>query len=165
MILDDRSILPGSRTTSVTLAIKPVEPPSTLPTDGNIDGNVYQYSATTNTGAAASINPKVPAFVELRMTGRPGSHVVEQYSGGRWVRRKAQLSLNALYVSSNVRTLGHFALVIPGKAIQPLSTSKPWMILALVGGIIVLLPVIGLVTLQRRRQGQARSRATGKRRR
>lgn len=111
-------------TPSVTLTITPVDPPAPLPPDGKIDGNVYRFSATTDTGKA--LTPTQPVSLLLRATsvGKP-SRVIEHYNGSRWTPLSTSTvgCADTYYVTTT--QLGDYAAVMPGSTAAPPSPSSP----------------------------------------
>ena len=130
-------------TKQVILTIRPVPPPSTLPT-GGIDGNVYRYAATTSSGATIPVRHGQIIRVLLRGTGAQGTPTIEQFTAGHWRARKTVHLLNTIYYLAQPTSFGDFALVIPGKA----GTASNYLPLAVVGGVVVLLMIAGLLAVR-----------------
>lgn len=144
LAIDSNGIKLPAGISLVTISIKPVPPPA-QPSSGTLDGNVYLFQATSNSGKQLSLTKSAGAQVELREPGTGGHQVVEQYVDHQWVRRNSETFVNIQYLASNISSLGYYALVTVSGAG---SSSGGIPVLAIVGGIIVVL-VIGIVLVLR----------------
>ena len=141
--------------THLTIWIRPVPPPG-APAGGSIEGNVYWFGATADTGASLPMRKGTTATVNLRGTGVGGTPVIEQYLDRHWISRHTQSHLGTDIFSTTVTRLGYFALVLPSKAPPAQAGSgtsiEPYLVIS---GIVVVLLAAGLLTLRVNRQHRA----------
>jgi hypothetical protein len=142
LILEDNAVPARLRLASVTLTIKPIVPPSVSP-GGKLDSNVYAFGATTPSGSPVQFAPKATVSVQLRPAGLPGRPVIEHFVNGEWVTLPTHHFVSIPYYSTDVRTLGTYALITPQKA----TSSPPWTLFAIVA-IVVLLAVMLLLLIR-----------------
>ncbi|GAC1396432.1 MAG: hypothetical protein NVSMB52_09930 [Chloroflexota bacterium] len=146
---DQNAIYVRSHPTQVAFTIRPVPSPAP-PSDGTIDGNVYQFTAQAKGGVVVRFRKKV--IINLRGTGLPGSPVIERYAGGHWARLATQRYIGVAMYSTNVAYLGDFALVVPGKTgLTP--TGKSFLPYIIVAALVVGLTVVGLLLVRMSRLG------------
>lgn len=139
-----------SGTKEITFTIRPVKPPTPLPS-GTLDGNVYLFQATAN-GRNLALNPKAGVRVSLRKTGSEAAATLEQYTGGRWVQRPTNIFVNLSYFATDAKSLGYYALVLNAGAA---SSSRSYVPYILIGLIVVLLILLGLIAWRLTRSGSA----------
>lgn len=152
---------PGAHT--VTLSVKPVPPPVPLPaSDGRIDGNVYQASATGDTGGEASIKPGASTTVPtMVLRGPPGSGsgtIWRLKAGGSWSKLDTKPLGGQVQdmLAASTDSFGFFAIVLPastggsssstsngggggsgGGSFPVVAVVVPLVLLALIGGLLV----------------------------
>lgn len=141
---------------SIRLTITPVTPPSIAPGDGRIDGNVYRIVASTDRGAPINLRSGATGEVLLRPTSENPSvsKVIERLDGDRWTRLDTAPMNCADTQSAVTRSLGDFAIVVPGGSppAAPEGGGAP-VGLILVGALVLVLgAVIGLVRVGRARR-------------
>lgn len=130
-------------TTQVILTIRPIPAPSTQPS-GSLVGNVYRYTATSQTGASIPVKRGQVIRILLRGTGAPGAPTIEQYSGGHWRAWKTVHLLNTAYHLAQADSFGEYALVTPGTG----GTTNGYLPVIVVGGVVVILVVAGMVVVR-----------------
>ncbi|MDQ2960360.1 MAG: hypothetical protein M3R48_04830 [Candidatus Dormibacteraeota bacterium] len=149
------TVPPGS---AVTVTIKAVEPPSTKPADGTLEGNVYEIVATGPGGSALQPAAGKPATVALASPVTGGTQpVIEHYDGSRWTALATVQSGCATTEEAASPSLGPFALVVPsGSTGSPGSSGSGGGLPApvVVGGGLVLAValLLGGLRLSRRRR-------------
>lgn len=141
--LGDGAVVIPPGVSSVTLRVRPVPPPGPI-RDGDLDGNVYLFTATSNDGRSLRLNPKVGGLLELRKTGQELSARVEQYEGGQWISRSTLGFVNANYLATDARSLGYYALVAPAGQSSFLSRYLPLIIAAVVILILVITALVAI---------------------
>jgi hypothetical protein len=149
------AVPPGVATATVSIAA--VKPPSTKPSDGVIDGNVYSFTVVAS-GHDLALAPGHPATVVLAATSSGGGQrVVEHFDGTRWssVGKTFQSGCGTTYEAASP-TLGLFALVAQGGSAAPGPGSQgsgiPTILIVIVVVVVVLALVIGAARLGRRRR-------------
>jgi hypothetical protein len=150
LVLEQGALAPPPGTAWLTLAIRPVPPPS-QPADGTIEGNVYRITVTADSGTAVPVRRGGGVHIWLRGTGAVGRHLIERYTGGAWGRQTTHRAGTSHVYFADVTGLGDFALVVPGERASGSSGVSP-LSLVTVGIIAVLLlgTLILLVRLRRR---------------
>ena len=150
LILDPGAVHLPPSVTQVKLAIRPVLPESE-PEDGTIEGNIYRITLTANTGAGLSLKKK--AHIQLRGTNPPGFPVIEQYTGGHWIRLQTGKFIGVVIYSADASSLGDFALVRPGAVSHKSGVSfLPYLI---IGGIVIVLVAVLLLLVRLSRRDAA----------
>jgi len=100
-------------TTSLTVSITPV-PPNVQPTDGQIAGNVYRVTITTQTGVLVTAPASAEVTLVLRHPDITASDAtLSLLTNGAWQPLKTDAALAASFVAV-VTTFGDFALISPG---------------------------------------------------
>jgi hypothetical protein len=103
-------------TKSITVSIKPVEPQA-QPTDGHVDGNVYEITVVNQAGMAATADPSASVTVVLRATDpTTTTATIEQFVNGAWTPLKTDPEGFGSQFLTIVTTFGDFAVVLPGPA-------------------------------------------------
>jgi hypothetical protein len=102
---------PGA--TAITVSLTPVVPPQILPTDGVLDGNVYDIPITAG-NAALALAPGALATVVLRGPPTGKLATLEQFDGRNWTPLNATPVGTADIFGANVTSFTTFALVLPG---------------------------------------------------
>lgn len=146
---------------SVTVTIAPVKPPAIQP-DGSIDGNVYDFEATSG-GKVVPAAPGHPVTIVLEATSAGGpSLTLEHFDGSHWTALKTFESGCGSTFEAAAPTFGLFALVAegtpqapggsPGGGGAPGGGSGPPVVIIL-GAVLVLLSLLiaGVRTGRRRR--------------
>ncbi len=149
------AVPPGVPTATVSIA--PVKPPSTKPSDGVIDGNVYSFTVQA-AGRDLALAPGHPATVVLAATSSGGGQrVVEHFDGTRWspLGKTFQSGCGTTYEAASP-TLGLFALVAQGGSAGATPGSQgggaPTVLIVIVVVVVVLALIIGAARLGRRRR-------------
>ena len=146
------SIKVPAGTQAIKLSITPEAPPSVKPAGGHVDGNVYDFVITADTGAPVVLSES-PTIV-LRGTNAPASsRTLQQFDGTSWKALKTSSLGCADTLEAPALTLGKFAIVAAGSATpthtEP-SGSFPWGWIVFA---IALLAVSGGLTLVTRKRG------------
>jgi hypothetical protein len=149
--LGDGAVIVPPGVTRVRLTIQPVQPPGSI-SGGILDGNVYLFRATGNSGQPLKLNPNVGGLLQLRKTGRELSARVELYSGGAWVPQSTLTFVNANYLATDAKSFGYYALIAPSHEPPFLTRYLPLLIVALV---ILVLVLTGLVAIRLTRRAGA----------
>ncbi len=100
-------------TTSISLSIAPVAPPSARPPNGIVAGNVYLISITNQDGAAVGVKAAGSVTLVLRGPASLPEATIERLSGSGW----AELQTNPAGIpdtfTAGITSFGEFALVAP----------------------------------------------------
>lgn len=134
-------------TTVVHVHIAAVPPPSTLPADGRLDGNVYLFQVTAR-GTPLALRPGALVTVILRGPPGQGQATLELFDGSTWQRVPTSPVGFADTYQGNVPRLGEVALVVRGTA----PTSGGELLPAALGAILAtasLLAALGVLLLLR----------------
>ena len=149
------SIVPPAGATSVTIAIRPVSPPSVRPTNGVPDGNFYLFTAVGSNAAPVTFDGSRPMTVELRPSVAIGTlETIDRLDGDHWVALTTSLGGCAISMVANTPMLGTFVVVGAGQAAAPGSAPgsgapATWVIVA--GGLAALAAIaVALAVLRRR---------------
>ena len=148
------AVPPGAATIRVVIECAP--PPSILPPDGTLDGNVYSFAVSAG-GAPLSLRPGQPATVVLRgPTGTPNP-VLERFESGLWTKLQTrQVAAAPDTYSAAVDDLATVALVL-ANATVPVATGEDHTGLLLgVFGVALAIFAAGLLVVMRGRAGGAR---------
>jgi hypothetical protein len=166
IIVSAGGIVPPPGSSAVTVSITPVKPPAVKPTDGTIDGNVYDFEARSGS-QVVSLAPNHLATIVLEATRSGGSQfAIEHFDGTRWAApaRTVQSGCGTTF-DANARTLGIFALVAQGQASGGGSSGSGGgggggvtIVILIVVVVVVLGVVIGAARLSRRRSRGPRRR-------
>jgi hypothetical protein len=141
--------------TSVTLSITPVPPPSAKPPNGTIEGNVYRITAVNASGAELQpLSPSNPVYIILRALASFPAPTIERFNGISWTRLATFNSGCGNTFEGTSTQMGDFAAVRPGSgggAPAPSGGGIP--IAAIIGGLVLLLIIVVAVlfSLDRRR--------------
>ncbi len=177
LIVGAGSLAPASGSSTATISITPVATPPTKPTDGTIDGNVYDFEARSG-GQTLPVMPAHLVTIVLSATRTGGPQLaVEHFDGTHWAApaKSVQSGCGTTY-QVNSTTLGVFALVAQGGGAQsnggggsptPASPGpSPFLIIIIILVVIVGLLVALIVTVRMSRQrGRQRGRRGTHRRR
>jgi hypothetical protein len=155
VIIAAGSLAPVPPATTVTVSLTPVPPPSTKPSDGGIQGNVYEFAARSG-GHSVPLAPGHPATVVLAAPSASGPQlVVERNDGRSWTSLKTFQSGCGDTDEAATTSLGLFALVALGTtspgAGNPGAGGAGGIVLIIAGVVVVLAVLIGAVRLSRRR--------------
>ncbi|HEY6378377.1 MAG TPA: hypothetical protein VI316_04265 [Candidatus Dormibacteraeota bacterium] len=102
---------PGA--TAITVSLTPVVPPQILPSDGVLDGNVYDIPVTAG-NVALPLAPGALATVVLRGPPTGKLATLEQFDGRTWTPLNSTPVGTADIFGANVTSFTTFALVLPG---------------------------------------------------
>lgn len=130
-------VLP-SGTTSVEFSIEPVLP-TTLPTDGHIDGNVYRISVTNQAGTPLTAPASALITVVLVSPHSDPDRTMELSTGQGWQKLTTQNQGPGVWLAV-VTSFGDFAMVAPGASGSPYPTATP------PGGVVASAGVPGAST-------------------
>ena len=145
-----------SGATSITVTATPTAPPSPLPADGTIVGNVYRISATTSKGDATIVGHGVTQLPTLDMrapSGKQPGPVFEHVVNGVW-QQSATLRIGVDIYQTSAAALGDWALVQLRS--QPGKSSGGINVGLLAAGIAVLVIVVLIVAIRVSRTRRAR---------
>ena len=151
--------LPAGAVT-VRVVIECAPPPTVLPSDGTLAGNVYSFAVSAG-GAPLSLRPGQQATVLLRGPAGTPSPVLERYESGLWMRlqtRQVGATAPDTY-SAAVGDLASLALVV-SNATVPVATGEDHTGLLLgVFGVALAIFAAGALVVMRGRAGGSRGRA------
>lgn len=147
MVVDSNAFQIPAGVQRITFSIRPVPPPA-QPADGAISGNVYLFTATGDNGVALKFNSGSVARIQLRKTVQTAHPVVEQYSNGQWQKRPSSLFVNADYLAANAKSLGYFAMVLPGARSAGASGGSSALPFIVIGAVVVALVILGLLAIR-----------------
>lgn len=160
LLIEQGSIAVPTGATTVQLSIEPVTPPTTLPTDGVIDGNIYKFTAAVK-GTVISTELAHPATIVLRSSATTGQpRAIEQLVSGTWHRVDAStLGCDDVHLATST-TLGDFALIDtttrpPSSGVSGSSNTgnaPPWMLI-LIGALGVIALISRPFLVERTRRG------------
>ena len=108
-------------TTTIKISIPPVAP-STLPTAGRIDGNVYRITLTNQAGVEITAPAAQQVTVVMRSPGDEPLLTIEQLTHGGWKPLETQAAGFAPVFTAVVTRFGDFALVARRSAGSPPAT-------------------------------------------
>lgn len=135
---------------TLRIRIDPVDPPSVAP-KGQVDGNVYRFSAAAGQRSVDFTGGGLVATVTLQGTGATGSPVLEEFRNGSWTVLTTHAADNPGFYGANVAHLGLVALVFPpvpgsvGSGGGGAGSSSLGLLIALgVGGLILVGAVIAV---------------------
>ena len=148
------AVPPGAITIRVVIECAP--PPSMLPPDGALDGNVYSIAVTAG-GAPLSLRPGQQATVVLRGPAGTPSAVLERFDSGLWTKLQTTRATDVPDTySAAVGELASVALVV-SNATVPLATGDDHTGLLLgVVGVALAIFAAGALVVMRGRAGGAR---------
>ncbi len=171
LIVGAGSLAPASGSSTATVSITPVTPPASPPSDGTIDGNVYDFEARSG-GQAVQVAPGHLVTIVLSATRTGGPQLaVERFDGTHWSApaKSVQSGCGTTY-QVNSSALGIFALVArggtapsngPGGNQFPTSPGpSPFLIIIIILVVIagLLVALIVTVRMSRQRDPPARGR-------
>jgi hypothetical protein len=154
IIVGAGSLAPAPGSADATVSITPVTAPASKPSDGIIDGNVYDFEARSG-GQPVQVKPGHLVTVVLSATRTGGPQLqVEHFDGTRWsAPAKSVASGCGTTYQVNSSTLGLFALVAQGGASSTGTGGAgggfPVVVVVIV--VAVIAAVIGAVRMSRRR--------------
>ncbi len=160
IIVGAGSLAPAPGSSDATVSITPIPPPSVKPTDGTIDGNVYDFQ-TRSGGQAVQVKPGHLVTVVLSATRTGGSQFqVEHFDGKSWsAPAKSVASGCGTTYQVNSATLGAFALVgLGGTSTGNGSGGGGFPIVIVVVVLLALAVIIGGVRMSRQRNRGGRRR-------
>ncbi|GAC1400624.1 MAG: hypothetical protein NVSMB52_14250 [Chloroflexota bacterium] len=150
LILNDGALAVHPGTTSVSITIQPVPAP-VPPPGGTIDGNVYRFSVTDKRGTDVPLTRNAEVSIDLRITGKPGTPVIELFQNGQWLPQPTHQYITTPLYSTHVHVLGYYAIVIGGRQ-SVASSGTPILPFVAVGVVLVALVAILLVLVRLRRR-------------
>jgi hypothetical protein len=139
----------------ITISVRPVPPPG-QPSSGAIEGNVYAFAITTQSGASIPLRSKTSATIELRDPNLRDSPVIAHYDHGSWVSERTGKFLGTPIFGATVSSLGDYALIGSGRGAAT-ATGSTWIVYVVIGAIIVALTAVGLVLIRLSRGRAAES--------
>jgi hypothetical protein len=155
IIIGAGTFAPAPGASTVTVTITPIKPPAVRP-GGSIDGNVYEFEATSG-GKPVQPAPGHPVTIVLGSTATGGPTLtLEHFDGSRWTALKTFQSGCGSTFDAASPTLGLFALVAQGGSSSPGGSptggSGPSVLVFIAGALVVLALVIGAVRVVRRQR-------------
>ncbi len=153
IILGSGTLSPAPGASAVTLTIAPVKPPAIKP-DGAIDGNVYDFEATSG-GKPVEAAADHPVTIALEATAAGGPALtIEHLEGNRWAPLKTFQSGCGSTFDAAAPSLGLFALVARGASTPGPAGggSGPSILLIVVAVLVVLALVIAAARTTRLRR-------------
>jgi hypothetical protein len=144
--------------TAVTVSLTPVAAPAVKPPNGVIEGNVYKFSAVNAAGSELQPASGLQVTVVLRATASIPAPVIDRFNGTAWTPLPTFNSGCGNTFELTSAQLGEFAAVASGgtKPGQPASPSGGLPIVAIVGGLVILL-VIAIAVLFSLDRGRKRA--------
>jgi len=144
------SIRVPAGTQGIKLTITPEAPPAAKPPGAYVDGNVYDFSVTTDGGAPVVLSES-PTIVLRGTSTSATNRTIAQFDGTSWKSLKSTSVGCADTLETPALTLGKFAIIASGSTPpshgEP-STSLPWG--WIVFAIALLIAGIGLAVVNRR---------------
>jgi hypothetical protein len=142
-------------TVAVTISVDPVAAPAVKPSNGDIEGNVYKFSAVNAAGVAVTPRSNAQLTIVLRGTKSVPPPVIDRFNGTTWTPLTTQNSGCGNTFLALSTQLGDFAAVAPSGT----SPSQPAaggggipgaLIIGALGALLVIAVVV-LFTLDRSR--------------
>ena len=141
--------------TSVTVSIAPVTPPSAKPPNGTIEGNVYRITAVNASGEQLEpLAASNPVYIILRALASSPAPTIDRFNGTSWTPIATLNSGCGNTFEGTSTQMGEFAAVRPGSGGRtPAPSGGGVPIAAIIGGLAVLLILVVAVlfSLDRRR--------------
>ncbi|HLJ67054.1 MAG TPA: hypothetical protein VKX16_06815 [Chloroflexota bacterium] len=101
---------------TVVITIRAIAPPATQPA-GTYYSNVYRFDAETAGGLHPPLARGADAYIELLAAIHRRSPVIERYAHGSWTALPTGTFIGTHdFIAQNLKSLGDYALVLPGKA-------------------------------------------------
>jgi hypothetical protein len=153
------AVPPGTAT--IRVAIQCAPPPSVLPPDGRLDGNVYTFTVAA-AGTQLSLRPGQRITVVLRGPAGAPNPVMERFQAGQWMRLDTgQLGNTAPDTyAANVTELGDIALVV-SNTVVPVGDDHTTLLIVLTAVAVALAAAGAVFTLRRRPGGGGRAARRG----
>ena len=147
-------------TVTIRVVIECAPPPSVLPLDGPLDGNVYSFTVSAG-GTPLSLRPGHQAMVVLRGPAGTPQAVLERFESGQWMRLQTRQA-GAGGVDTYTAMLGdlaNVALVVTSTTV-PVATGDDHtgLILAALGAAVAIFAA-GALVVMRGRAGSGRAGA------
>jgi hypothetical protein len=144
--LDQDAIVspPGPQT--IVFSIHAVPPPSTSPSGGVVEGNVYNFAAVTQRGGPVTFHQDT-ANLDLRTPNLVKGATIEQYANGQWTRLSTGQFIGTPIYSASIRSLGEFAVIGAGTASGTLGF-RSFLPYIIIGAVVVLLAALVLVLVR-----------------
>ncbi len=161
LIVTASALAPATGSSTVTVSIAPVKAPAVNPSDGTIDGNVYDFEARSG-GQSVQMGPGKLAAIVLGATSTGGPQIaIEHFDGTRWspVAKTVQSGCGTTY-QANTPTLGLFALVAqgqtpaPGGAAPPSGGSPVILVIVLILAIVLVFAILIVAVRMSRQRGR-----------
>lgn len=148
------AVPPGGATIRVVIECAP--PPSMLPPDGALDGNVYSFAVSAG-GAPLSLRPGQQATVVLRGPAGTPSPVLERFDSGLWTKLQTRRVADVPDTySAAVGDLASVALVVANATVPVATNDDHTGLLLGVLGVALAIFAAGLLVVMRGRAGGAR---------
>ena len=100
-------------TTSISLSIAPVAPPSARPPNGVVAGNVYMISLTNQEGTAVGVKAAGRVTLVLRGPASLPEATIEHLFGSVWTELQTSPAGIPDTFTADINSFGEFALVAP----------------------------------------------------
>jgi hypothetical protein len=129
----------GLDTTGIVVSLTPV-PVLTQPVGGEIAGNVYRISITTQTGASVGARADALVTLALRVPATFTTATIERLENGSWVALPtASSGFPGMFETTGLTAFGDFALVgQPANPSSPVTVLLDAALLLVVAGGLVL---------------------------
>ena len=149
LLINTGSITVPPGTTAITLAIRALAPPAVKPARGFVDGNMYEFTITTPTGAPVTLAQS--PTITLRTGSGSSNAVIEHFDGKQWtVIKSSTVGCTSAPIAA-ITSPGDYAAVSPTPPAPPAkpSSSPAALIIAIAATFLLLL--LGAITRSRRR--------------
>ena len=143
--------------TEVQISITPVEPPSAAPADGAIDGNIYDFAATSDAGPVTPTGSTKATILLIGTSTTSAREVLEHFDGRSW-RQVPTVTIGCAgsYATSTTE-FGDYAVVALGaqpsapSPSPPAATGAPAWFLPTGIGLLVAAGIAGTIRIRQRR--------------
>jgi hypothetical protein len=148
-------VTPGAVTVRVMIDCAP--PPTVLPSDGTLDGNVYSFTVSAG-GTPLSLGPGQQATVSLRAPAGTPNPVLERFRSGLWIRLPTRQAgpIAPDTFTATVDELADVALVVSNAAVPVAPSDDHTGLILGVFAIALALFAAGTLVVMRGRAGSAR---------
>jgi hypothetical protein len=131
-----------------TVSIAPVPAPAITPSDGQIDGNVYRFTANTSSGMP--LGPREPVTIILRATRSDPPRSLERFDGTSWKPLQTFAEGCGDTFAATADRLGDFAVVITRQ--PPANSGGGVPIAPIIAGLaVVIVAAVLMLTRYHRR--------------
>jgi hypothetical protein len=136
---------------SITVTVSAVPPQGEPPTGWVYDGNLYRFTAVTDTGRPVALAADAVVRIAFRGTGKRGKPSIGLYTSHRWrVHPAPSTGVSAQY-STTISALGDGVLIVPRDAAEE-TGGIPAGVVVGVACVGILTTLLGLLRLARKRR-------------